>query len=128
MAVDRRYLDAIFAQSADEGFHLVGCDHEVAGDRRLSISGWLKVDHGGDSHGGWNRRTALGDRVLARNGELIDAAVDLPLSADGLVQGQRVEVDLCHLRRRRRRRTKWCLALAKRGAMAVAMVTGSPYP
>src|SRR6476659_2862626 len=105
MAVDRRYLDAIFAQSADEGIHLVGCDHEVAGDRRLAASGWLKVDHRGDSHGGWNRRAVRGDRVLPWHRELVDATVDLPLSADGLVHGKRVEVDLCRLRRRRRWRT-----------------------
>jgi hypothetical protein len=51
-------------------------------------------------HGGWNWRAALGDRVLPRHRELVDAAIDLSLHADGLVQGQRVKVDLCRLRRR----------------------------
>ena len=98
------------------GFYLASGDDEVAGDRRLAAAGRLEVDHRASAHGGWDRHAALSDRVLARNGELIDAAIDLPLHANGTVQGGRVEFDLCGLRRGRRRRPKWRLALAKRGA------------
>src|SRR5262245_11110834 len=109
MGVYGRYLDAAFAQSADHRVHLLGRDHEVAGDRCLAATGRLEVDYGSCSHGGWNRRAALGDRVLPWHRELVDAAIDLSLHTDGLVQGQRVEVDLCGLRRRRRRRSEWRL-------------------
>src|SRR5262245_27933202 len=73
----------------------------------------LKVDHGGSSHSGWNRHAAIGDRVLARNRELIDATIDLPLRTDGAIQGCRVQVDLCGLSCGGRGRTKWSLALSK---------------
>ena len=101
---------------------------EVASDRRLAASGRLKVNHGAGSHGGWNWRAALGDRVLPWNRELVDAAIDLSLHTDGLVQGQRVEVDLCRLSRRRRRRTKWRLALAERGANGCRYGDGIAMP
>src|SRR5262245_1778635 len=128
MAVYGRYLDVVIAQGADDRIHLVGRDNEVASDRRLAASGRLKVDHRGDSHGGWNWRARLGDRVLPWHRELVDAAIDLSLHADGLVQGQRVKVDLCRLRRRRRRRTKWRFALAERGANGCCYGDGIAMP
>src|SRR5215831_7929461 len=128
MAVNGGHLDTAFAQSADDRIHLLGRDHEVASDRRLATSGRLKVDHRGGSHGGWNWRAALADRVLPWNRKLVDAAIDLSLHADGLIQGQRVKVDLCCLRRRRRRRTKWRLALAERGTNGCCYGDGIAMP
>ena len=90
MAVNGGHLDAVFAQSADQGVHLLSRDHEVASDRRLAATGRLKVDHSAGSHSGWNWRAALGDRVLPWHRELVDAPVDLSLHANGVVQSDRV--------------------------------------
>src|SRR3990170_6738001 len=100
----------------NQGIYLLSCDYEVACGCRLATAGRLEVDHRGSSHGGWDRRAAISDRVLAWNGELIDTAIDLTLRADGVVQCCRVEIDLCGLQRQRGGGSKWRLALRERRA------------
>src|ERR1700687_1360923 len=85
MAVDSGHLDAVLAQGADHRIDLLGGYDKVAGDRRLVAASGLEVDHDGGAHGRRNRLAVLRNRVPARHRELIDAAIDFALHADGRV-------------------------------------------
>src|SRR3974390_1177946 len=43
VAVKGRHLDAVRAQSLDDGFHFFARQHEIAGYRCLAVTGWLKA-------------------------------------------------------------------------------------
>jgi hypothetical protein len=50
VVVDRRDFDPVLAQCLQHRVHLLGDQHEVAGDRRLAAARWLKIDCIGRAH------------------------------------------------------------------------------
>src|SRR6476661_3781661 len=110
MTVEGGHLDAILAQRTDHRVHLFGGDHKITRYRCLAATCGLEVDNDGSAHGWRDRRAAFGNRVLARDRELIDATIDLSLHPDGLVQLVGVEFDFRCLGCLRYRGHKRCLA------------------
>ncbi len=106
MTVYRGHFYVIRAQLANDRVHLISGQHEVAGDGGLAAAGRLEVDRDGypQRSDGTHLHSTLGDRVAARNGKLIDAAVSLALGIDDLVELRRIEIH-----RRRGSGSRWRL-------------------
>src|SRR5215207_6273665 len=116
VAVQRGYLDPVASQRPDNGIDLVGRQNEVAGNRRLAAAGGLETDRLGDPHRAdrGELHAAFADRIAARYGELVDAAIVLALDADDLVELRRVEID------RRRRSARRCSERGLAGGKCIA--------
>ena len=67
-------------QGLDHRIDLAGEQHEVAGDGCRVEAGGLEIDGDRRAHGAGQRHALIGDRLGARNTELVDAAVVLPLA------------------------------------------------
>src|ERR1700736_877386 len=95
MAVDGGYVDAVRSQGPDDGIHLVAGQNEIPGDRRFAGTGGLKTDRYRHAHrpDRTDLHAILRDRITARHGKLIDAAVRLPFDADDLIKLCGVEID-----------------------------------
>ena len=94
----------LLTQRLHDRVHLLGGQHEIAGDRRLAAAGRLKIDRVRRAHAAGIIHAAFPDRLGARNAELIDAAVVRALGAERLVDRGGIEID----RRRRCRRLARC--------------------
>lgn len=77
VAVEGGDFNAALLEGTDDVIHLGGAHHEVARDRRLSSSGRMEVDLGGDAHGRWNLVPTLADRLAPRDADLVNSAAHL---------------------------------------------------
>src|SRR6266508_6688960 len=89
--------DAAAAQGHDHVLDLVGGHREVAVDRRLAVADGLEADRRSHPHGGRGDPPVHGDRLVAREGELVDPAVVRARRAERGVDAGGVQVE----RRRR---------------------------
>ncbi len=77
VVVERGHIDAVLLERASDRIHLFVDQHEVAGDRRLALGGWLEIDHRRHAHGREQRAAHLGDRFRARNRDLEHPATNV---------------------------------------------------
>ena len=92
----RRLRRCRWPATPDHRVHLVAGQHEIAGDGRFAAAGRLETDRGIATPigpAGRQLHAVFGDRIPARHGQLIDAAVGLSLDADDLVDLRGVEFD-----------------------------------
>src|SRR5215213_5347465 len=98
--MQRGHLNRTLAQGANDRVDLASQQHEVARNRRLALARGLEIDGRARAHGRWHLHAVLGNRLRARDAELVDAA---RLSAP-VAQGR---VDLLGIDPQVWRRTGW---------------------
>src|ERR671933_905694 len=93
VVVQGRDLDAVLAKRAEHRVHLVGREHEIARDGRLAAPGRLEIDGDRGAHRLRHLYAVIPDRLGAHHAHLIDAAIDLALAAEGLVERRDIEIN-----------------------------------
>src|SRR3546814_6694319 len=93
MIMQRRDLDPVRPQHAQDRIDLVCDKYEIAGDGGSAVPGWLKVDRGRRAHRRRSLHIAVHQPLGARKAVLEDATGPLALTAHQLVERGYIEVE-----------------------------------
>src|SRR5260370_8517953 len=77
VTVKCRHLDPMLAKRLHDRIDFATKEHEVPCNGRLTATGRLEVDGDSRAQRRWNDHTCFGDRLSARNTELVDPSFPL---------------------------------------------------
>src|SRR6267142_4227321 len=92
VTVKCRHLDPMLAKRLHDRIDFGAQEHEISCNRCPTATSRLEVDGDSRAQRRWNDHTSLGDRLCARNAELINTTVRRTLESERLLQSSRVQI------------------------------------